>query len=93
MSIWQKGPGMSGDQVIASGDGFYISYVPNPGIDLGLFQSDEGQPETALCQDGKYYILNGDFRDAYGPLILQGFAACKKFYDENASEHSSWSCK
>jgi hypothetical protein len=68
------------------GADFYISYNPNP------FASDDGGPETALCKDGEYYILNGDFRETYEHLILQGFDACKGFYDQqSAFADSSWS--
>lgn len=57
-------------------DGFYILFSP-PSPDWGLVPgSDDGGPETALCKDGQFHILNGDFRDKYDELGPKGFAAC-----------------
>ncbi len=71
---------------------FYISYNPDPRFSsLPLFDSDDGA-ETALVKDGKFFILNGDFREAYKHLASEGFEACKKFYDQQATHaRSSWS--
>lgn len=87
---WQHGP--SG-RASLEGDGFYISYNPCPGALLGIsfFASDDGRPETALCYDGRYDILNGDFRDSYERLVPQGLAACRAFYmQQSAHADSSW---
>lgn len=76
-------------------DGFFISYNDfsafNPMM-IGMFSSDDGSDETALCADGDYYILNGDFRIEYAGLSKQGLAACKEFYEQNKDNRkSSWS--
>ena len=71
------------------GEGFYISY--NPGnFDIAMFASDAGA-ETAICKEGKFYILNGDFRDEYEELIEKGFDACISFFLSNLDKVSSWS--
>ncbi len=73
-------------------DGFYISY--NPGnYSIQAFASDNGMngSETALCKDGKYLILNGDFREDYEKLVEQGYEECLKFYNNKKdSFNSSW---
>lgn len=67
---------------------WYVSYLP---------RSDdyEGHATTALVvgQMQRFYILNGDFRDAYKALIPQGFKACYAFYQEHADKHSRRSDK
>lgn len=76
---------------VLEGDGFYISYNPDTSNVLMGFGAGEGSgEETALCHDGKYFILNGDYREDYEKLIDQGYEACKKFYDER-NNHSKWS--
>jgi hypothetical protein len=85
----------------ADGDGFTISYKEDDensefgkiATQLGVknpFRGDTPQ-ETALIKDGNYYILNGDWRKEYEPLIPQGFEACKALFDENQHARSSWS--
>lgn len=72
-----------------NGDGFWVSFNPNPGT--SLFGRDDDGPETALCYDGRYDILNGDFRDAYERLVPQGLRACRAFYEQqSAHADSSW---
>jgi hypothetical protein len=84
--------GGSSVNYVLNGDGFYISYNEAP-PDMGMgFGSDDGGDETALCRDGKYHILNGDFRDAYAGLIDQGFDACFEFFTKQ-NNVSSWSSK
>ena len=73
--------GITSGNVVARGDGFVVSF--NPETDVGA--------ETALCKDGEYFILLGDFRKQYAKLIPRGFAACKAFYDASDAERSSWS--
>ncbi len=87
---WQEMHGSSySTNYVLEGDGFYISYNP----DFSGFShwvSDDGSDETALCKDGKYFILNGDFRDRYEEIIDQGFEACFDFYTKQ-NNVSSWS--
>ena len=58
---------------------------------IPAFKADDGSVETALVKNGKYYILNGDFRKEYEEIIDKGFSACKKFFDSKPELHSSWS--
>ena len=88
-----NGP-MGGQSHHLQGDGFYISYNADLSASVfgSLFDSDDGGPETALCKDGKFHILNGDYRVQYEKLVPQGFDACKKFYDQqSAHSDSMWS--
>ena len=62
---------------------FHISYNGRPEISVDHVE------ETALCKDGSYYILNGDFRKEYDDLFDQGFEACKAFYDSKKAEFNS----
>lgn len=89
---WRSVNGISRNEVLDCG-GFYVSYNPNPGGALGSsLGSDDGGPETALCKNGNFRILNGDFRDDYERLAADGFDACLSFYEANRDEHgSSWS--
>ena len=78
---------------ILNGDGFYISFNPDPGANVlgAMFGSDDCGPETALVNVDKFYILDGDFRAAYERLVGIGYAACKAFYDQqSAHADSSW---
>ena len=73
---------------------FCISFDPMPLYNAAIsWQSDNGSNETALCYDGKYFILNGDFRSDYEKIIDKGFNVCMKFYlskrDKHISSHSS----
>ncbi|MBM5458712.1 hypothetical protein H8F21_14180 [Pseudomonas sp. P66] len=63
---------------IADGDGFYISHNDH---DHRLY----GGETTALVfgQMQAFYILNGDHREAYAPLIPQGFEACMAYFKAN----------
>ncbi len=61
------------------GDGFYISYNPDP---LG--------PETALVKDGKFLILDGDFRKEYEERV-ESFEECLKFFKDHQDRRSRWS--
>lgn len=75
---------------ILHGDGFYISYNPDPCAGIPFLKSDNGCDETALF-DGKYKILNGDFREDYERLAPQGLESCLKFYDKMKEKYdSSW---
>ena len=76
--------------MLANGDGFWISYRADTGFMGRVFSGDDGS-ETALCHNGKYYILNGDWRDQYAEVINQGFDACLAVFLKNAEHKSSWS--
>lgn len=67
-------------------EGFYISFIPSGG--KGVFAPDDNGSETAICKDGKYYILNGDWRDSYAG---KSFDECMKVFNDNISCKSSWS--
>ena len=71
----------------------FISYNAHPCADMGILRSDTGGAETALILDGKFYILNGDFREAYIKAYEQGGVdACIALYAKECEEHgSSWS--
>lgn len=63
-----------GGNYVLDGDGFFISYNPNPGAGISSFAADNGGDETALCagkkdSDIEYRILNGDFRAEYEELV------------------------
>ena len=90
---WKTTTGPSGNQVL-NGEGFYISYMPSNGMDaFGSWGSDSGSDETALCKDGEFFILNGDFRKEYAKIIEEGFDRCLDFYEKNLEAKSSWSGK
>ena len=94
MSKWEDSGNPFTKNYILRGDGFFISFNPDPSASMlgSIFGSDDGGPETALCYEGEYYILNGDYRDAYERLLPQGYDACKRFYDQqSAHADSSWS--
>lgn len=82
-----------GRSTLLEGEGFSISYAKNPGAEIESFAATNGGDETALCKDGKYFILNGDWREDYELLIAEGFSACKKFFDKNnvGANVSHWS--
>jgi hypothetical protein len=89
---WQETK--NGNLYLEGGD-FYISYNSMNGTlvsEIPMFASDEGSSETALCADGSFMILNGDFRAEYEVLVDCGFEACYAFYLNNKAKHgSSWS--
>jgi hypothetical protein len=89
--VWEE----NGMNSILEYPDFYISYNPNMGGMGGFrgFRSDNGAPETALCNSGKFYILNGDFRKDYRQLAIDGgFDKCFTFFKSRKSEKgSSWS--
>jgi hypothetical protein len=88
---WQHNIGaFGGSNYTKSFDGFYISYNPDPSSGFSLFAADDGGDETALCHDGQFYILNGDFRGTYDELGPKGFAACFEFFTKQ-NNVSSWS--
>ena len=78
---------------VMDGDDFFVSYNPDTTAAFGaisLFAGDGVGEETALCIDGKYFILNGDFRKEYEDAI-DNVDHCRAIYDKNKAEHdSSW---
>lgn len=63
---------------IVDGDGFYVSYN---GIDTSVY----GCETTALVrgQMEAFYLLNGDHRAGYAPLVSEGFEACMDYFISN----------
>lgn len=80
--------GASPQREIIEGKDFYISYA--------VAGSGPTGDETALVRETKarrkFYILNGDWREQYRPLVKKGYRACKSFFDRHAPEHRNfWS--
>ena len=81
---------VNGNNEVLNCGKFYISFNQNPFGSGGIFSSDSGS-ETALCYDGKYKILNGDFRKQY-LNAAPDFNKCLAIYESNRDEFdSSWS--
>lgn len=70
------------------GDGFYISFNK---YDSHIY----GDVTTALVvgQGEKFYILNGDHRENYFPLISLGFDACFEYFKSNSDKINKYSDK
>jgi hypothetical protein len=66
------------------GDGFYVSHNDR---DVRTY----GDVTTALVvgNGSGFYILNGDHRAGYAPLIPQGFDACMTYFQQ----HIDWKNK
>lgn len=60
---------------VLDGDGFYVSYNDR---DVRIY----GAVTTALVkgQMEKFFILKGDHRQAYAPLLAKGFDACLDYF-------------
>lgn len=71
---------------VIDGDGFYISYND---YDLRTYGCDT----TALVvgQMEKFYILKGDHRAQYSPLIGEGLDACLAYFKKNIAEAHHYS--
>ncbi len=70
---------------------FYVSYNPNPCAGMSFFAPDSGWDETALCVDGSFKILNGDFRNEYEEAF-PSLEKCLEVYEKHKeSADSSWS--
>jgi hypothetical protein len=63
---------------IIEGNGFFVSHND---VDTHIY----GGVTTALVlgQMERFYILMGDHRKQYGPLIPQGFESCLAYFREN----------
>ena len=92
---WNASKGLSGNMLL-EGKGFAISYLGNAdrGIMGGLFAGDK-EEETAIlvtvAGERKYFILNGDYRDAYEAVIDEGLEACLEIFRAHPEDKSSWS--
>lgn len=84
--------------VILNRRGYYISYNPDTnsteeGMMLNLLGNvlggldRTGAPETALCKNGDFKILHGDFRKQYEKC--KSYTACVAFFKKNAKKHGS----
>lgn len=80
-----------GPNYMLQGDGFYISYNPGEYGGMPFFDADNSSDETAICKDGRYFILNGDFRREYEKVVDKGIDACMKIFKKNRALKSSWS--
>lgn len=78
--------------VFYQGKDFYLSYMDKPSDLANLLDTfaaifgqapPTGQDETAICTDGKFYILYGDHKEAYLKLAPQGLQACMNYFVEN----------
>jgi hypothetical protein len=71
---------------IVNGDGFYVSHND---YDQAIY----GGQTTGIVigQMQGFYILNGDHREAYLPLISQGLAACIEYFYANIGRVNKFS--
>ena len=69
-------------------DGFYISYND---YDISLHGCDT----TCLATSDMrwFFVLNGDHRDGYAPLVEQGFQACFNYFLEHIDQIGKYSHK
>lgn len=89
-----------GTNEVLEGKGFYISYNPNTSDVCSSFTNfgnalggnfKDGE-ETALCYDGSFYILEGDFRKEYASAFPKGLNECKKVFEKHkVTNRSNWS--
>lgn len=87
--------------IAAEDESFAISYNPDTSksfIDalMHAMGAERGGEETALIvkhkgRDNEFYILQGDWRAAYEPLVPLGLQACREFYERNKEHRSMWS--
>jgi len=94
---WKK---LTSNEVL-EGDDFHISYNKDTGTDhLGGVLTQLGNTlganlkdgaETALCYEGRFDVLEGDFRKEYEEAFPQGLEACKEVFKKHEAEHrSNW---
>jgi hypothetical protein len=79
---------MPARNVVTECDGFYISYNPDPSSFFYLITDFESQDETAIVHAGKFFILNGDWRERLSGKTL---AECIAVWRENPEHHSDYS--
>lgn len=68
------------------GDGFHISHNDR---DVSIY----GDTTTALVLKGgeAFYILNGDHREGYAPLLSLGFDACMDYFRRHLDQLNKFS--
>lgn len=92
---WRENPCfLTTNYVLDVNEKYFLSYNPCPGGGITVFASDDNGPETAIVdqENGKYYILNGDFRKTYVNLLKKGgIKACLDFYKLHEGDQSTWS--
>lgn len=71
---------------VLDADGFYVSYNDR---DVSIY----GGVTTALVlgQMERFYILKGDHRKAYAPLLAAGFDACLDYFKSQAHDQHPFS--
>jgi hypothetical protein len=82
-----------GNEIIEVNENCFISFNPHVrGMGLG-FEADNNSPETAIVQNGKFKILNGDFRNECLNILKAGKGEKEllDLYKKNKNKHSSWS--
>jgi hypothetical protein len=81
---------LMGNQILERGN-YYISFRKYTTRFGDSFAGDDnGLGETAICYDGEFAILNGDFRKEYEELDT--LEECLEFYEiKKAESKSKWS--
>jgi hypothetical protein len=69
---------------VYDGEGFYISYNDR---DCRIY----GDVTTALVHNSSFYILNGDHRERYGPLLCLGIDQCLDYFISNIHMKNKYS--
>ncbi len=77
---WEK---MRAGNFVLNRDGYFISYNPSPEINM------EGRGETALCFNGKFFILNGSHKEEYEQC--GSLQECADYYKAHIEEIAFWS--
>ena len=101
-AVWEKVAGKNNE--ILQSDTFYVSYNPNTGAShmglsdlgnmigaafLGEDQKLTDGEETALCYEGRFDILTGDFRKQYARALPEGLEACKEVFKKHEAKHKN----
>lgn len=78
-------------QLEAEDGSFHISYNPDASSGVSMWAPDDLGAETAVVVDDYFFILNGDWRKQYEPLVEKGLDACLEFFAAHLEHASSWS--
>lgn len=84
---WLGGIPVMVPNTVYPGEGFYISHNTH---DRRIY----GDVTTALVLQGDetaFYILNGDHREGYAPLLALGLAACMEYFQQHIDQMSKYS--